>query len=118
MASNSKNFYDISYSIKIGPSIYHVLGRRMKNVKNNNTYFLAEDATTRSKSVIVPTKPSTCIPRSKSLEQSVSTNCRPHTSHNRSVIIDADLTTKPQQQKSDQIRRHHHRYTKSKSKHN
>jgi transglutaminase/protease-like cytokinesis protein 3 len=118
MSNNSKSFYDISYTVKIGPSIYHVSGRRMKNLKYNNAYFLAEDATIRSKSTKISAKSSTRIQRPKSQRQSVSPEYRSKTSHNCRATTDTDRTTKQQQpQKSNQIHRPR-RYTQSNSKKN
>jgi transglutaminase/protease-like cytokinesis protein 3 len=116
MANNSKNFYDISYSVQIGPSTYYVLGRHMKNPKYNNTYFHAENATNRSKSTQISTKSSARIQRSKSRRQSLSPERGLKTSHNRRVTIDTDLINKQQQEKFNQISHRHRRCTQSKSK--
>lgn len=118
MANSNKDLYDISYSIKVGPSIYHVLARRTKNPKYKNAYFHAEDTTFRSRSANIFEKPSTDIQRTKSRRQSTSSGSRPKTNHNCTINTDIDLINKShqQQQKSNEIHHCSRRYIQSKSK--
>lgn len=117
--NNSKDSYDISYSVKVGPSIYHVLARRKKNSnsKHTNPYFVAEDNFIRSKSTNISEKSSANTSYSKYRRQSASPNSRSKTNHNRKMIIDTDLFKKlHQQQKPIEIHHYSRRYIKSKSK--
>jgi hypothetical protein len=93
MTSNRKKFRDISYSLRIDSSIYHVLGRRVKNSKFTNAYSLAEDATIRSKSA----KGSSPNQHFKTRKRSISPIRRPNTNHYPNVNAVTHLISNQQQ---------------------
>jgi transglutaminase/protease-like cytokinesis protein 3 len=116
MASKKINAYNILYSVKIGPSTYHVLGHRTRTSKSINTYLVAEKSASRSKSAKAPAKPPVRIQRSHSLKQSNSSEYRTKTTHRCRMTFDTDRITQQGSQKSNQIHHYHRRYTQSKSK--
>ena len=113
MTNNSKNFSNISYSLKIGSSTYSVVGCRRRSLRHDNTYFLAEKAAIRSRSASASTRLLPHIQHSKSHRQSTSSERRPKISTHRGVTFDSDSIVKQEPKKSNQV---HHRYVQSKSK--